>query len=109
MESINTNTAALTLVLLSSMFCYGVNGMQCIDESIWLEGRYECRLLTEVSPQGFHLDPNYWCNVYPLTRCCATCDRLRQRGLLRRRQVWGDGGTLLRHQENNLHRHLNCG
>ncbi|KAH3887830.1 hypothetical protein DPMN_011852 [Dreissena polymorpha] len=83
--------------------------MQCIDESIWLEGSYDCSLLTEVSPQGFHVDPNYWCNLYPLTRCCATCDRLRQNGLLRTPQLMGDRAALERQQENNLHGRMNSG
>ena len=50
----------------------------CTDNYIWwADGSVDCKFLEEESLWGMHKNPNYWCNHYVLTDCCATCNRLR--------------------------------
>lgn len=50
----------------------------CKDVYIWaFDGSVDCEYLKKPTAFGVHKDPEYWCEVYPLTDCCATCAELK--------------------------------
>ncbi|KAH3887821.1 hypothetical protein DPMN_011843 [Dreissena polymorpha] len=74
---------AVALTLLTLTVAGTLAGSTCRDRYIWwADGSVDCLHLTEPSLWGMHKDPDYWCNHYSLTDCCATCTALRNEGVI---------------------------